>query len=119
MRWTKCFPLNILSPLADVRNRSIFVAIGRRGYFGVCAAELPVSLDFFVPNAACLFPRKSFGESGHSLDNITDWALEQFRARYEKDKKPKRQSSKTPSSTMSMVSYTIPPIAKICTKPQA
>jgi predicted helicase len=86
--------LDKMFPAPDIRNRSIFVAIGRRGHFSVCAAGLPVSLDFFVPNAACLFPRKRFGKSGHSLDNITDWVLEKFRAYYEKDQKPKRPINK-------------------------
>jgi predicted helicase len=33
-------------------------------------------------------------EKGSRLENITDWALEQFRARYEKDMKPKRPLTK-------------------------
>jgi predicted helicase len=33
-------------------------------------------------------------EKGSRLENITDWALEQFRARYEKDQKPKHTITK-------------------------
>jgi predicted helicase len=40
----------------------------------------------------CL-PSKSF-EAGEGVDNITDWALEQFRARYDTGKKPRRPITK-------------------------
>src|SRR5262249_7405143 len=33
-------------------------------------------------------------DSGRKLDNITDWALEQFRERYAKDKKPDERITK-------------------------
>src|SRR5471030_1438103 len=71
-------------------NAAIFVSIGQRGLFGVCASDIPVSLDFFVPNAACLFPRWRFAKSGNSIDNITDWTLEKFRAHYEGTPSPAR-----------------------------
>jgi len=43
-----------------------------------------VSLDFFVPNAACLFPRRRYPESGPVLDNITDWSLKRYAEHYGK-----------------------------------
>jgi predicted helicase len=38
--------------------------------------------------------RHRYTDSGQRADNITDWALEQFRAHYEMDKKPKRPINK-------------------------
>ncbi len=75
--------LGKMFPAPDVKNPSIFVAVGQRGQFGVCATDIPVSLDFFVPNAACLFPRRRFAEPAHSVDNITGWSLKQFHEHYE------------------------------------
>jgi predicted helicase len=74
--------LEEMFPAPDIRNPSIFLAGGRRGQFGVCATDIPVSLDYFVPDGACLFPRRRFSESRHSIDNITDWSLKQFSEHY-------------------------------------
>jgi predicted helicase len=80
--------LNQIFPDAATANPTILVAVGQRGEFGVCATDKPTSLDFFVPNAACLFPRKRYSESGRVVDNITDWSLKQFSERYKASKKP-------------------------------
>jgi predicted helicase len=58
------------------------------------ATDKPVSLDLFVPDAVYQIPRTRSARTRERVDNITDWALEQFSARYEKDKKPKRPVSK-------------------------
>ena len=65
-------------PEPSSRNPTILVAVGQRGQFGVCATDQPTSLDFFVPNGACLFPRKRYSDSGRSIDNISDWSLKKF-----------------------------------------
>jgi predicted helicase len=38
--------------------------------------------------------RWRFADDGSPIDNVTDWAVEQFRAHYEKGKKPKRSITK-------------------------
>jgi predicted helicase len=74
--------LSQMFPDSATSNPTILVAVGQRGQFGVCATDRPTSLDFFVPNAACLFTRKRYSESGRSIDNIPDWALKQFSEHY-------------------------------------
>ena len=66
----------------DVANPTILVSLGKRGQFGICATDRPTSLDFFVPNAAGVFSRKRFTQTESEIDNITDWALQQFLAHY-------------------------------------
>ncbi|HEV2594217.1 MAG TPA: type ISP restriction/modification enzyme [Sphingomicrobium sp.] len=65
-------------------NPTILVSAGQRGEFSVCASDKPVSLDFFVPNAACLLPRMRFLDDGIPIDNITDRTMERFLKNYSK-----------------------------------
>ena len=74
-------------PTPEIKNPTIFVALGQRGQFGVCATDKPVSLDYFVPNAACLFPRHRYLDSGPAIDNITDWSFKQFNEHYGPDRR--------------------------------
>jgi predicted helicase len=48
----------------------------------------------FIPSAAQVVCRWRYTVDGDRLDNITDWALGQFRAQYEKDAKSKHPITK-------------------------
>ena len=61
--------------------------------FSLVASSTVPNLNLYSADAATYFPLRRIGEGGR-VDNITDWALEQFRAHYEKDKEPKRPITK-------------------------
>jgi predicted helicase len=69
----------ILRHAHDATGSSVWLAIsyGKRSGFGLVACAAPTSLDFFVPNATIDVSCNQPGD-----DNITDWALKQFRDRY-------------------------------------
>ena len=60
------------------------ISAGRRSNFGLLASSLPPSLDHFVPNGTIGIPHFGVG----SIDNITDWALKQFKDCYGKASPP-------------------------------
>jgi predicted helicase len=61
------------------KNSAIILSSGKRGAFScLVTAEIP-SLDVFLPNACQVFSVKRLSNSDHMVDNITDWALAQFR----------------------------------------
>jgi len=62
-------------------NKCILLTFGARGHFAVFAANEAVSLDFFVPNAACLVPLLQYSND-HSGENITSKGLKQFKEQY-------------------------------------
>lgn len=92
-----------LFPDADHNNIGISFCIGKRSEFGAIGISLLPSLDMFVPNAGQVVCRWRFSDGGERIDNITDWALDQFRAHYEhaasgeSAAKAKRASKKTPT----------------------
>jgi predicted helicase len=78
------------------------VSAGRRSEFGLLASLLPPSLDHFVPNGTVGIPR--FG--GAATDNITDWALKQFKDHYKAhgatgDESPTSSFRRKPESSLS------------------
>ena len=67
-----------------------FSDTGWRADFCVFAANGPVDLHFGASvDAYQVVSRYRYGSDGSRAENVTDWALEQFRAQYEKGKKPK------------------------------
>lgn len=75
-------------------NAAFAFSSEQRADFGVIALDVVPNKDIFMPNAAQVLARYRYSE-GKRLDNITDWALKQFRAQYEKgEKKPKRPITK-------------------------
>ena len=72
-------------------NRTLIVpGPGNRQQFGALAANLISSLDFAFEKAQC-FPLHTFdADGGHRRDNVTDWALERFKAEYPGVKLTKR-----------------------------
>jgi len=67
----------------DARNTVICVpGSGNRKDFGVLAAKFIQVLDLAFEKVQC-FPFYTYAEDGSNRrENITDWALEQFRERY-------------------------------------
>lgn len=69
----------------DRTNAMIGVSIGKRTIFASLASNHSHGLDFFLPNAAQVFPRRrTDGDMEGSIHNITDWALDQFTKHYGK-----------------------------------
>jgi len=78
-RQTIIFP----TPLTEAENRVICVAgIGNRKGFGCLVTNQIPSLDLAFEKTQC-FPFYTYDEDGtNRQENITDWALEQFRNHY-------------------------------------
>ncbi len=79
------FPSIFPTPRTEKANRLIAVSgYGRKG-FAVIMADRIADLNFYADPAQC-FPFYTYNEDGtNRRENITDWALEQFRSHY-KDK---------------------------------
>jgi predicted helicase len=84
-----------LFPGGDRNNIGLSFAVEERSEFGVIAvAHLP-NKDMFIPSAAQVACLWRYDESGDRLDNVTDWALEQFRKHCQPVRtKPKRPITK-------------------------
>ena len=63
-----------------------YVAEERVDFALIAVRDIP-NKDMFMPSAAQVLARYFF-DDGTRLDNITDWALEQFRAHYEANPSP-------------------------------
>jgi predicted helicase len=83
-------------PASGFPNEIIsFSDTGWRADFCVFAADGPVDLHFGASvDAYQVVSRYRYGSDGSRADNITDWALELFRAHYEKGMKGKRSITK-------------------------
>jgi len=57
--------------------------VGNRQEFSVIAASALPNLNMFSADAAQYVFRFRYGKNASRIDNITDWALAQFRANYE------------------------------------
>ena len=77
------FPSIFPTPGTERENRTLCVAgIGDRKGFGCLAANMIPSLDLAFEKAQC-FPFYTYDEDGSNRrENITDWALDRFRAQY-------------------------------------
>jgi predicted helicase len=74
-----------LFPSEDKKNVGYSFSVGKRTEFGVFALDRLPSLDIFLPSAGQVVCLWRYNENGQRLDNITDWALNQFRKRYHVD----------------------------------
>ena len=86
-----------------------FSGSGSSKPFQSLAASGLFSFDLLEKTQA--IPRYRFVER-ERVDNITDWALDQFRLQYENGKKPRAVSTKMPSSTTFTASFTTQFIGK-------
>jgi predicted helicase len=83
-----------LFPDSQHPNVGISFCVGKRTDFGVIGVSSLPNLDMFLPSAGQVVCRWRYSERGERLDNITDTALDQFRARYEAGKKATRLVTK-------------------------
>ena len=63
-------------------NRAFAFSAEERSEFGVIALDVVPNKDIFMPSAAQVVARFRHVD-GTKIDNITDWALDRFRAHYE------------------------------------
>src|SRR5262249_18593717 len=77
-------PYQNFSLFPDAQHTNVGFSFGfeKRADFGVIAVSALPNKDMFIPSAAQVLARYSYSE-GKRLDNVTEWALEQFRAHYE------------------------------------
>ena len=80
------FPSIFPTPETEAENRVICVAgIGNRKGFGCLATNIIPSIDLAFEKTQC-FPFYTYDEDGtNRRENITNWALAQFRAHYRDD----------------------------------
>ncbi|MDE0646220.1 MAG: N-6 DNA methylase [Gammaproteobacteria bacterium] len=80
------FPYFLPAPETETENLVICVAgIGDRKGFGCLATNMIPALDLAFEKAQC-FPFFTYDEDGRNRrENITDWALDRFRAHYRDD----------------------------------
>jgi predicted helicase len=72
----------IFGPKVDC-NQAFCFAAEERSAFGVIAfADVP-NKDIFMPSAAQVLACYRFDDAGNRTDNITDWALDQFKKHYQ------------------------------------
>ncbi len=63
-------------------NRAFCFATEERSQFGAIAFDTVPNKDVFMPSAVQVLARYRY-DSGERLDNITDWALDQFKKHYQ------------------------------------
>jgi predicted helicase len=71
-------------PNANFGNLVICFSFGKRSkYFSCYSTNLIPSLDVFLPDANNCLPLYIYAKDGSRQENITDWALNQFRQHYQ------------------------------------
>ncbi|MDM8532324.1 N-6 DNA methylase [Anaerolineales bacterium HSG25] len=63
-------------------NKAICFSRGQRRSFAILGVKLIPNLDIFIPDATQCLPLYRYDKEGNRHDNITDYGLAQFRARY-------------------------------------
>ncbi len=71
-------------------NTNISFMVGERQSFASIASENLPNLALFSADPAQCLPRYRYSKSGEKIDNITDWALKQFREAYGNASSPRR-----------------------------
>jgi predicted helicase len=75
----------IFSSGKKVENLVICFPLSKRGkIFSCLSSKYLLSLDIFLPDANNCLPLYQYSPDGTRHDNITDWALKQFREHYQK-----------------------------------
>jgi len=76
-------------------NQAFCFSSEDRSEFGVAAFSDVPNKDVFMPSAVQVLARYRYDEQGRRVDNITDWALDQFKKHYQPGRvKPKRSITK-------------------------
>jgi len=69
-------------------NVAVLIGAGAKAFSALATSVLP---DYHVNGDSICFARYRFADDGHCMDNITDWALDEFRRRYERGKHRSRR----------------------------
>jgi predicted helicase len=64
------------------RNKCIYFVYGSRLNFCILSSDIPVNYALLSLDPVQYIARHRFAQPGQRIDNITDWALEQFRGHY-------------------------------------
>ncbi len=87
------YQLDRFLPAADSREKYISFVNGNRLDFAALAGDILPNYAIYSLDPAQFLPLRSI-DAGEKCDNITDWALEQFRNQYENVRTPKRPIDK-------------------------
>lgn len=82
-------------------NRAFCFAAEERSAFGVIAFTNVPNKDVFMPSAAQVLALHRLDNDGNLIDNITDWAFDQFRKHYQ----PGRVKQKRPITKVAIFHY--------------
>jgi predicted helicase len=74
---------HIFGKNSQLENKVIMCSSGQRNDFLTLASDKIPSLDVFMPNATQCLPLHVYDIEGNRHENITNWALNQFKNRYE------------------------------------
>jgi predicted helicase len=96
-RWTYFAPVITHRPYQNFtffpsqgsENVGFSFAVEERTDFGVIATDKLPNKDMFIPSAAQVVCRWRYTDNGQQEENITDWALEQFRKHYPSGRRTK------------------------------
>lgn len=72
-------------PFDGRANLALVFGYEKRANFALVATDTLPNKDMFMPSAAQTLPRHRYTKSGERVDNITDWAVAQFKASYGSD----------------------------------
>jgi predicted helicase len=89
-RWTYFAPVITHRPYQNFsffphrhsENIGLSFAVEERSEFGVIATDRLANKDMFIPSAAQVVCRWRYDDGGGRVDNVTDWAVEQFRKQF-------------------------------------
>lgn len=79
-----------LFPVGGTSNPAISFAAEERSDFGVIAFRILPNKDMFIPSAGQVLAYRRM-QDGQWVDNITDWALDQFKRKYQTSRAKKGQ----------------------------
>ncbi|HEX5719961.1 MAG TPA: type ISP restriction/modification enzyme, partial [Thermoanaerobaculia bacterium] len=83
---------SFFGPGLNRANPALIFSVGKRSYPAVFATAVPANYDMFVPDVGVLVPFSLYSSNGKQADNITNWALGQFRDHYQSEVKAKEKS---------------------------
>jgi predicted helicase len=78
----RTYQLPSIFPSAEKSDQAITFSAGRRGKSSTLATNSLSNLDIYIPDTTQCLPLYRYDENRNRIDNITDWALEQFRQHY-------------------------------------
>ncbi len=67
----------------ELTNIGIVLSVGKRANPSLIATTLPPNYDMFVPDVGQMICAFRYDKNGDRQDNITDWALDQFKKNYQ------------------------------------